>query len=137
MTKFTYLTGRKCLHCGAPIPDQKHLALKFCDYKELGKTSKESCKNKYWSKKKTKDLKAYRSLIKFHKSMNRRLTHLVLNKGETITANDINEYGIDLSSPVRLCFDQNKKKSFYYIGYIIIEITNNQYKIKAYELLFR
>ena len=135
MTKYTYILGRKCLHCGDVIPDQKHLALKFCDYKELGKSSKESCKNKYWSKKKTKDLKAYRMLVKFHKSMNNRITQLLLTKGENVTIADINKYGIVLKGSAITDYGINKKGLFYFVGYQLEEITNTDYKIKPHELL--
>lgn len=136
MKMYTYLQSRKCIHCGEPIPDQKHLSLKFCDYKEQGKPSKDSCKNKYWSQKKNKDLKEYRLLVRFHKSMNSRLNLLFAHKGQLVSAEDLNRYGIDLRSPVRLNFDTNKKKHFYYIGYLIIELSNTEYKIKPNEILF-
>ncbi len=135
MKIYTYLTGRKCLHCGVRIPDQKHLALKFCDYIELGIPSKESCKNKYWSKKKKIDLKAYRMLVNFHRSMNNRITHLMLNKGENVTIEDINKYGIILKRSVITDYGLNNKGLFYFVGYLLEEITITDYKIKQHELL--
>ena len=59
-----------------------------------------------------------------------------IKKGEKVTSDDINKYGIDLRGPVRLTFDKDKKKSFYFIGYLLVEISNTEYKIKPHELLF-
>lgn len=135
MKKYTYLQGRKCLHCGEPIPDQKHLALKFCDYQEQGKTSKDSCKNKYWSRRKTKDLKAYRSLVRFHKSMSKRIHDLLMANGEIVTIEDLNRYGINLYCPIKTELFQDKSRKFYFIGYLIEKSADNSFKIKQYELL--
>lgn len=135
MKKYTYLQARKCLHCGEPIPDQKHLAQKFCDFKELGQTSRESCKNKYWSKRKNKDLKAYRSLVRFHKSMSGQIHDLLMAKGEIVTIEDLNRYAINLFCPIKTEFFQDMSRNFYYIGFVIEKSANNTFKIKKHELL--
>ena len=135
MLQYTFKIGRKCLHCGAPIGDQKHLTWKFCDYKEQGKTSRESCKNKYWSKTKTKDLKAYRSLVRFHKSINKRIHDLLIAKGEKVTIEDLNRYAIDLYSPIKTEYFKDNTRIFYFIGYKVEKSSDNIFKIEEHELL--
>lgn len=130
MPQYTFKIGRKCLHCSAPIGDQKHLTWKFCDFKEQGKTSRESCKNKYWSARKGPQEKPYRGLVNHHKYINRQVTALIASKGTTVTVFDLNQFNIDLSYCVRLKVDKDQKKSFYFIGYIIHELPGNQFKIE-------
>lgn len=130
MTAYTYRAGRKCPYCLATIPDQKHKALKFCDHKEQGKTSRESCKNKYWSLRKGPGEKPYRDLVNLHKFINRQITDLVAVKGSTVTVSDLTQFRIDLSYCVRLKTNKEQKRSFYFIGYIINELLLNQFKIE-------
>ena len=136
MTKYTYLDKRKCLHCGEPIPDQKHLASKFCDHREQGKTSAESCKNKYWTFQKRKEPKDYCLLVKFHKQMNKRISQLLKYKGDTITREDLNKFGINLNCPVKIARNDDGKYTFFFIGYILEPLANNNFKIKTYGNIF-
>lgn len=130
MIVYTYKAGRKCPYCLAAIPDQKHAALIYCDYKEQGKTSRDSCKNKYSAQNKRVSEKPYRDLVNLHKFINRQITDLVAVKGTTVTVSDLTQFRIDLSYCVRLKIDKNQKRSFYFIGYIIHELPLNQFKIE-------
>lgn len=133
---YTYKDNRKCQNCHAPISDQTHALRKSCPRKKLADGTVISCKDDFHSAKNKKENKSYRKLIAHHKSMDKRIAYLLLHKGDAVNLEDINRQGIILNRPIEILNNETGGFTYKYMQHSIIQISNNQYKIKKHESLF-
>ena len=132
---YTFHMNRKCLHCQNPIPDQEHASLKFCRKKRLPDGTVGCCKDDFHAAKRSKINPPYNSIAKYHKIMNDRIENLYKTKGERVTIEDLNRFGINLKRPVELNRSPEGKNAFLFVGFLITEININLYKISKNVLI--
>ena len=132
----TYYNKRKCQNCNSPISDQTHALRKSCPRIKLEDGTVLSCKDDFHSKRNRKDNQAYRNLIKHHKMMDKKITSLLRNKGENVTLEDINRYGIILNVPLQISKNEHGEFTYMFMHHSIILIKQNEFKIKNHEPLF-
>lgn len=104
----TFQKQRTCRHCGAPIADEAHAATQFCVKETHPNGSIKSCKDDYYSARRTQNEKPYRELISFHKRMTDALESLLKAKGAVVSLDELNLWGVDLSRAVRLTLEGNE-----------------------------
>jgi hypothetical protein len=126
---YTYYLNRKCLFCHKPIADQEHGSLFYCRRKILPDGTVGCCKDDFHIAKRKKVNPPYISIAKHHKTMDERIEYLFILKGERVTLEDINRYGIDLKRPVEIKRNAEGKITYFFVGYSITELNINLYKI--------
>src|SRR5215216_3113396 len=97
---YTFSHKRKCLLCETPIADQAHASTKFCPRVEMSDGTIKSCKDDYHSPLRKEKYEPYKRIADFHKETNGKIESLFLAKGELVTIEQINQYGINLHRPV-------------------------------------
>ena len=130
---YTYKEGRKCLKCKKPIPDQAHGLRKYCKTKRLPDGSVESCKDDYHSPIRKLKNEPFSKMATHHKKMYQRINQLYRSKGETVTEEWLNIWGIILKRPFEFKVE-NGKYIFYFHQYLIKELGNKQFKISKHGL---
>jgi hypothetical protein len=133
---YTYNNKRKCLHCGAPIADQKHSSTKFCPRVKLSDGTIQSCKDDYHSPLRKDRNAPYKRIAEFHKDAHRRINCLLDAKGETVTVEQINQYGINLYKSFEMVLDSMQRPTFRFVEFEFIPLGNKQYKINKHGKLF-
>jgi hypothetical protein len=131
--QYTFKTGRKCRRCSQPISDQEHLARKYCKPKTFPDGRMENCKDKYNSPIRKKLNAPYVSMAQHHKLMHNRITSLAKVKGNTVSLEEINLWGIILQR----CFQfevKDGKFIFYFHEFAIADLGNKRYKISSHGL---
>jgi hypothetical protein len=136
MMDYTYNEGRKCKHCGVPIADQVHATREYCPRKVLSDGSIKNCKDDFNSALHKKEVAVYRNLIRHQKLMHKKIQTLFKTKGEKVSTEDINRYGINLSKPIQFELLKNKLFLFYFNEYAIEQLGDNQFKIFSHGQLF-
>jgi hypothetical protein len=132
---YTYENGRKCLHCGRPIADQEHLTTKYCPPIVLPNGKKKSCKDRYHSPRRKIKNMPYKQIADFHKEQHRRIKSLLKAKGETVSVEQINQYGINFYRPVEFMVEK-QMVTYYYVGYAFKQFEINKFKIITHGKLF-
>ena len=136
MMDYTYNKGRKCKQCGVPIADQAHATREYCPKKVFSDGSKKNCKDAFNSALRKKDEAVYRKLINHQRLMHRKIQTLFKTKGEKVSLEDINRYGINLFMPIQFEILKSKFYLFYFNEYAIEQLGNNQFKIFNHGQLF-
>jgi hypothetical protein len=129
---YTYKQGRSCLKCKKPIPDQIHALRKYCANKRLPDGTVDSCKDDYHSPIRKRKNEPFQKMAAFQKAMYERIDRLFNAKGEIVTEEFLNRWGIVLQRP----FEFNTKDGkyiFYYHQYSIKELGNKQFKISKHD----
>jgi len=67
--------------------------------------------------------------------MHERIEELLKVKGDTVTLEDINRYGIILQKAVEIRNNGNGSTVLFFVEYSIIKISNNQFNIKRHGLI--
>jgi hypothetical protein len=130
---YTFKEGRKCLKCKIPIPDQVHKSRKYCVTKRLPDGTVASCKDDYHSPIRKLKNEPFEQMAKHHKLMYVQIEKLLKAKGENVSRELLNIWGIILRQPFQ--FDvENGKFIFYYHKYLIKDLGNNHYKIEKHGL---
>lgn len=132
---YTYYLNRKCLFCHKPIADQEHASLKYCRWKILPNGTVGCCKDDFYIAKRKIVNPPYNSIAQHHKLMHERIEELLKVKGDTVTLEDINRYGIILQKAVEIRNNGNGSTVLFFVEYSIIKISNNQFNIKRHGLI--
>lgn len=141
-TGYTYNDKRMC-PCGKKIPDQWHKNIKYCPafIDENGK--KIVHKHIYTAEPKKLKNQPYKALFNYYKRSHQNLISLWRRKtlGKDIesilvTNDELKAYLIDLSRPVQLLTNQNKKIILYYIDFAIEQIDQTTFKIFKHGLQY-
>lgn len=132
---YTYLEKRHCLYCGKAIADQEHKLLKFCPREEIPDGSVKCCKDDFHSEIRSKENRPFLDIFYHHKEMRKKISDLLKDKGQYVTAEDINRYGIKLDHPVRFR-NENGNHIYDFVDYSIIKNSNN-FKIIYYATILR
>jgi hypothetical protein len=130
---YTFKEGRKCLKCKSPIPDQVHKARKYCVTKRLPDGTVASCKDDYHSPIRKQRNEPFQKIALHHKVMHERIDQLLKAKGNIVTKEWLNTWGVILHRPFEFRIEDGKF-NFYYHQFLIIEVSNNQYKISKHGL---
>lgn len=130
---YTYKQGRKCLRCKKLIPDQLHGLRKYCENKRLPDGTVESCKDDYHSPIRKKKNEPFQKMAAHHKAMYERIDRLFRTKGETVTEEWLNTWGIVLQRPFEFKVADGRF-IFYFHQYSIKELGNKQFKISKHDL---
>jgi hypothetical protein len=133
---YTYILKRKCLHCGTPIADQVHALTKFCPREVMGDGSIKSCKDDYHVPLKKIRNRQYKNIAAYHKEAHKRIDKLLLEKGETVNTEQLNQYGIKLHRPIQFSVDSAQKGTYSFVEFAITQIGNTQFKIFRHGLEF-
>lgn len=133
---YTFKDNRKCQNCAAPIPDQTHALRKSCPRKKLGDGSVLSCKDDFHTAKNKKENRSYRKLTAHHKSMDKKIFHLLKNIGAYVLLEDINRYGIILNRSIEILLQENGKYNYCFMNYTIHHLNDKNFKITKHEPLF-
>jgi hypothetical protein len=132
---YSFHLNRSCLFCCKPIADQAHAAIKFCRRKVLPDGSVGSCKDDFHAAKRKKINPPFNKIAKHHKLMHQKITLLFRLKGETVTLEDVNRFGITLHKPVSLTNNSDGSTTLFFVEYSITKLSINQYKIKKHGLI--
>ena len=130
---YTYKQGRKCLKCKKPIPDQVHALRKYCIPKKMHDGTVDSCKDDYHSPIRKMKNEPFQQMARHHKAMYEQIDQLYRVKGELVSRELLNIWGIMLMRPFQFEL-RDGKFTFYYHKYLIKDLGNNQYKIEKHEL---
>lgn len=130
---YTYDNNRECLNCSAPIADQEHAATKFCERQVMPDGSIKSCKDDYHSAKNKEKNAPFLKLYNYHKKALEQIEKLQSHKGDTVTTEQLNQYGIRLDMPVKYDLNPAGKSTFYFIDYCFTRITQFTFKISRHE----
>jgi hypothetical protein len=125
----TYNNKRSCLHCSTKIADQAHASTKFCPRKKLGDGTIQSCKDDFHSPKRKSANLPYKRIADYHKDAHRRIKSLLSAKGDTVSVEQINQYGIRLNRPVEFAVDSKQAATYYFVEFAFSQLNNNQFKI--------
>lgn len=130
----TYTQNRKCMNCNKPIADKEHGLQKFCPKEKLPNGTIKNCKDEYWSKIRKEEMEPFNVIAFFQRDQFKRLEMLIKEKGDLVTIEDINRFGVDLSRPVKFILKQDRTYEFYFHKYVVHQLPNNQFKIYTHEL---
>ena len=128
---FTFDKKRICRHCGSPITDQAHALTDFCPRVELADHTIKSCKDDFHSSRNKEKNAPFLNIFHIQRNMHAQIQKLYLNKGDTVTTKQLDEYEIRLDMPVKFCNSDNKL-IFYYIDFCLTQITETQFKISKH-----
>lgn len=133
-TTLTFNLNRKCLYCQTAIADQVHGLRNFCEpfYREDG--SIQNCKDLHHSALLKAEMEPFRQLAYMHRDISKKIEDLLAKKGNLVSVEDINQFGIPLECQLRL--ERNSSFSiFYFKFYAFQQISKTQFKIFSHELL--
>jgi len=126
---YTFHLNRKCLFCQKSIADQEHATLKYCRRKILPDGTVGCCKDDFHTAKNKRANLGFNSIVKHHKIMTKSIESLLKVKGEKVTIEDLNRAGINLMKPVQIMANNVGITTYCFVGYSIIELSNNIYNI--------
>ena len=124
------------MHCDSPIADQAHASTKFCPRFVLPDGSIQSCKDDYHSPKRKDANLPYKRIADYHKDAHRRINSLVKAKGDTVSIEQINQYGIRLNRPIEFVVDAKQVTTCYFVEYAFAQLPNKQFKISKHGRVF-
>lgn len=136
MPHYSYANKRKCLLCETPIADQAHASTKFCPRFVLPDGTIKSCKDDYHSPLRKEKYEPYKRIADFQRETHKKIEALSMAKGEIVTIEQIDQYGINLHRPVQFEVDSMQKTTFYFIEYELKQLPNKQFKISKHGKLF-
>ncbi|MBU3714784.1 MAG: hypothetical protein FGM46_07525 [Ferruginibacter sp.] len=130
---FTYIQNRKCEHCDAPIEDQARASKRHCAswVDEFG--IKHDCKRQKHADKHSREDEFLQALNAGVKDNNKKIDKMVAEKGNVVTTEVINAYGIELTKCVDFEFDGRIFKSQFLNYYIYSNPISQTHKIERYE----
>jgi hypothetical protein len=134
LKQFTYFQNRKCRYCRKPIPDQEHGLRKFCQTTDLPNGNRYSCKEFFHARKKKISNRKYCGIVKHFKKMDFALRRLINEKGNTVTVEDLNHFGINLQRPVEFVIIAGKNHFFF--SEYFIEQNGNDFKITNHDRIY-
>jgi hypothetical protein len=99
--KYTYVRGRRCEYCDAPIPDHIHDSRKYCIPEVFTDGSTNDCKVKCNNEKAGIKNKENKAIINEWKELLERVKKLVALKGNIVTTEDLNFHEISLFNAIK------------------------------------
>jgi hypothetical protein len=129
----TYLQNRKCRHCNTPIADRQHKLQKFCPKETFPDGSVKNCKDEYWSQIRREEFSPFVAMAYFQRDQFNAIDLLFKSKGEKVSLEDINRFGINLFRPVELN-NEGGQYTLYFHFYGISQLPNNEFKIFTHAL---
>lgn len=129
----SYNNGRKCLKCEKPISDHAHANIKFCEKHTLPDGSIKSCKDDYHAEKNRLSNLPYQELCNFQKRTTTNIALLEKQKGNTVTDEDLDQYGIYLNRTVKTELSENQQNVFLFIDFSFSQLNDTQFKITRHD----
>ena len=126
----TYDRGRKCKYCGTPIADQAHGLTEYCEREVLEDGSVKSCKDDHNAELRKVNDEPYLREMNFQKGQTTALHALVRSKGELVTLEELNQYGIQLHRALTLEI-RDGLYSFYCTHHKIQQLTTKTFQLQT------
>jgi hypothetical protein len=134
-TELTYYLDRRCAYCNAPIADQVHALRIFCELFEREDGTIQDCKGLYNTEKNKTEMDPFKPLAFLHRDLTERIRQLYAEKGELVTLETINQYGIPLDKQLKLQRTHSGLCTFYFKFFGFQQLNSLQFKIFSHELL--
>ena len=119
----TFIKNRMCRHCGKPIADQESAARIHCHKIILEDGSVQDCKDDYHSPRRKISEAPYKKIFDYHKEAHKRIGKLWRAKGENVTLEQLNQYGLQINRPVEFNIDQNQILTCYFVEFAITRLN--------------
>ncbi|MES2429312.1 MAG: hypothetical protein V4556_00160 [Bacteroidota bacterium] len=134
--QYTYNEGRKCLHCNTPLADQFHESRKFCFRTELTDGTVQSCKDDYHSPIRKSNYEPFKKIFDFHKEIHENITQLFNAKGELVSLEEINLFGIPLSRAFETEVNNLKNQTYRFVEFEFQLLNKKQFKLVRHGKIF-
>ncbi len=128
--ELTYYDGRECEHCGEPIADQAHKLRTHCRRTEDENGIIRNCKDDKNSESRKLAEEPYRWLTALQKRMFEALENLIIAFGDTVTIEQLNQYGVQLDKATTMT-SQEGLWTFHFLHHTVEQQYNQTYKIKT------
>jgi hypothetical protein len=130
---YTYHNGRSCENCDKAIEDQARASKKHCSawVDEFG--IKHDCKRQKHAEKHSREDEFLQALNASVKDANQKICKMVADKGDIVTTEVLNAYGIELSKCIDFSFDGHQCTSQFLNYYIHSNPNTHTHKIVKYE----
>jgi hypothetical protein len=132
---YTYDRGRKCKFCEEPIADQVHGLQEYCEREVLEDGSVKSCKDDHNAELRKATDEPYLTELAFQKQTTRALDALYAARGEKVSLEQLNQYGIQLNRAQKMEM-QSGLPIFYFIHHRIEQLTPHTFQLKRHVYLF-
>lgn len=133
---YTYYLGRECQYCQTEIADQTHAAREFCPRKVLDDGSIKSCKDDHHAALRKMNNAPFKGLVPHHERMRDTIRELYQAVGESVTREQINQYGVILNRPAEIGWNKESECIYYFIEYAFVRRSENQFKIIKHGKVF-
>jgi hypothetical protein len=132
--KYTYLLGRKCEYCNAPIEDQARPNKRHCLPWEDENGHIHTCRRLKHSMIHDKETVLLQELNAKLKDTDRNIKRVLIDHGDYVGTEILDAYNIQLDESIRFRYDGSSIVSFDFLSYVIhTDIFKNKHKILSYE----